>query len=173
MPHSHGAGVSHGPAVLAGAAAGGGEVGPPDLGGELTGDLGEFSEGAGDRAQRDTFERFAEVGDRLVELGPELGWAAAGAGAGPEFVGELHVARVGVGAVRESEQVGVAQRGGLLLGSVGDGAQALRESKIGRRLLAGLQGPAPTLIGELDLFDGDAGIVAHEDGRGAGVMVMM
>ena len=54
--------------------------------------------------------------------------------------------------------VGVTQRGGLLLGGVGDRPHALREPVVGRRLDAGLERVAPALVGELHLFDRDARI---------------
>ena len=93
--------------------------------------------------------------------------------AGAQLVGELHVPGAGMGTMREAEQIGVAQRGGLLLGGVGDRAHALREAKVRRRLDARLERVAPALVGELHLFERDAGIAAHDCVRGPGPTVMM
>ena len=63
--------------------------------------------------------------------------------------------------MREPEHVRVTQRGGLLLGRVGDGAHPLRETLVGRRLDAGVQRIAPALVGELDLLERHARIGAR------------
>jgi hypothetical protein len=155
------------------AASGGWPVEPLDLDGELACDVGQFPERAGDRAQGDAFERFAEFGDGGVEALPQVDRSAAGSGAGAQLVGELHVACAGVGAMREPEHVCVAQGGGFLLGGVGDPAHAVSEPVVRWRFDAGLQRVAPALIGELDLFERDAGIVGHGCWPGDGVKAVM
>ena len=64
--------------------------------------------------------------------------------------------------MREPEHVRVTQRGGLLLGRVGDRAHSLSEPLVGRRLDARLERVAPALISELNLFERHARVAAHE-----------
>ena len=64
--------------------------------------------------------------------------------------------------MREPEHVRVTQRGGLLLGRVGDRAHSLSEPVVGRRLDARLERVAPALISELNLFERHARVAAHE-----------
>ena len=128
---------------------------------ELASDVRELAERAGDRAQRDAFQRLAEIGHGRVEALPELRRAAPRPGAGAQLVGELHVPGARMRTVGEAELIGVTQRGRLLLGGVGDRPHALREPEIRRRLDARLERVAPALVGELHLFDRDPRIPAH------------
>ena len=117
-------------------------------------------------------KRLAELRDGPVEALPEVRRPSPGSCAGAELVGELHVARAGVWALGEADEVRVAQRRRLLFGGVGDRAHPLGEPEIGRRLGAGLERLAPVLVGELDLFDRQAWIGAH-DARPASVATVM
>ena len=91
-----------------------------------------------------------------------------------QLVGELHVPGTRMRTMREPELVRVTQRGGLLLGRVGDRPHALCEPVVGRRLDAGLERVAPALVGELDLLERHARIgVVHDRSPLAGPTVMM
>ena len=148
-------------------------VDPFDLCRQLERDLGELAERARDRAQGDALERFTELGDGRVESFPQLLRAAPRSRAGSELVRELHVASAGTGAVSEADHVCVAQRRGLLLGGLRDRAHAPSEAEIGRCLAAGLERLTPANVGELHLFERDAGISGHDAPFAAGVTVRM
>ena len=144
-----------------------------DLSRELSGDVGELRERAGDRAERDAFQRLAELGDGLIEAIPDLLRPASRAGSGTQFVGELHVASARMRTVRKTKLVGVTQRSRLLLGGLCDRSDSLRELQIGRRFDAGLQRVAPASVGELDLLDRNTRVCAHDSLPGMGPTVMM
>ena len=148
-------------------------VDPLDLAGQLARDLGELPERAGDRAQRHALERLAEVGHGRIEALPQLRRTASRSAPRTQLVGELHVSGTGMGTPREAEKIRVAQRRGLLLGRVGDRADALRKVKVRRSLHACLERLAPALVGEPHLLDRASGVCAHDSAPGSGVTVMM
>ena len=148
-------------------------VDPFDLSRELSGDVGELPECAGDRAERDAFQRLAELGDGPIKALPLLLGPATRTAPGTQLVGELHVASARMRTVGEPELVGMTQRCRLLLGGVCDRPHALCEPQIGRRLDAGLERVAPAPVGELHLLDRDTRIAAHDSVPAAGPTAMM
>ncbi len=77
QPTSRTAARSSGESARAATSCGSG-VEPLDLGGELARHVGQFAERARDRAQSDSFERLAELGDGCVEALPQLERARGG-----------------------------------------------------------------------------------------------
>ena len=126
-----------------------------DLGRELKGHAREIAERAGNGTERDTLHGVAQLGDGCVEPLPKFRWAAPRARARAQLVAELHVSRPGYGPKAETHQVRVAECRGLLLGRLGDRANALAEGEVGRRFDARAERLIPARVGEPDLLDGD------------------
>ena len=148
-------------------------VDPFDLSRELSGDVRELPERAGDRAERDAFQRLPELGDGPIKALPLLLGPATRTGSGTQLVGELHVASARMRTVGEPELVGMTQCCRLLLGGVCDRPHAACEPQIGWRLDTVLKRIAPAPVGELHLFDRDTRIATHDSVPAAGPTAMM